>query len=103
MMMISPVTKSYYYALPNKFFESIQALTPMIASDLPEMKYLIEKYKIGLTCKPENVQEIYNCVMRMHNDQALYKSCKENLKAAKAELCWENEKRILMKAYRKVL
>lgn len=54
-------------------------------------------------CKPENVQEIYNCVMRMHNDQALYKSCKENLKAAKAELCWENEKRILMKAYRKVL
>ncbi len=103
MMMISPVTKSYYYALPNKFFESIQALTPMIASDLPEMKYLIEKYKIGLTCRPENVQEIYNCVMRMHNDQALYKSCKENLKAAKAELCWENEKRILMKAYRKVL
>ncbi len=103
MVMISPVSKSYYYALPNKFFESIQALTPIIASDLPEMKYLIEKYKIGLICEPENVQEIYNCVMRMHNDQELYRACKKNLNFAKAELCWENEKRILKKAYRKAL
>lgn len=103
MVMISPVTKSYYYALPNKFFESIQALTPMIASDLPEMKYLMEKYKIGLTCRPENVQEIYRCVMRMYNDQALYRECRQNMKAAKAELCWENEKKILKRAYREVL
>lgn len=103
VMMIRASAKSYYYALPNKFFESIQALTPIIASDFPEMKKIIEKYEIGLTCDPDDVNAINACVERMRTDKMFYNQCKENLKKAKEDLCWEKEKFILMEAYKKII
>lgn len=103
LMTIEGKVKSYYFALPNKFFESIQALTPIIASDFPEMKHLIDKYEIGLTCDPEDLETINNCVERMRTDERFYNRCKENLRKAKEELCWENEKKILMDAFRQIV
>jgi len=102
IMVVEPVTKSYYYALPNKLFESIQSLTPILASNFPEMKNIIEKYNIGLTCDPKNLQEIDSCIERMRTDKAFYAQCKENLKRAKQELCWENEKNVLIESFREV-
>jgi glycosyltransferase involved in cell wall biosynthesis len=96
IMVIEPLAKSYYYALPNKLFESIQSLTPILASNYPEMKNIIEEYSIGLTCDPKNLQEIDSCIERMRTDKAFYAQCKENLKRAKQELCWENEKNVLI-------
>ena len=103
LMMIQPSAKSYYYALPNKFFESVQALTPIVASDFPEMKRLIDKYEIGLTCDPTDIDAINSCVERMRTDKTFYTRCKENLKVAKQDLCWENEKEVLKAAYAKVM
>lgn len=103
MMPIEAKAKSYYYALPNKFFEAIQSEVPIVASDLPEMKRIIEKYQIGLTCKPGDVDDICRCVKRMREDSAFYKQCKENLKAAKREFCWENEKKVLAAAFETLL
>ena len=97
-MMIEGKVKSYYYALPNKFFESIQSLTPIIASNFPEMKRLIDKYKIGLTCDPNDLDSINDCVEKMRMDTEFYTNCKMNLKEAKKELCWEHEKQILVDA-----
>ena len=96
MMIIEPIVKSYYYALPNKLFESIQSLTPIISSDLPEMKKIVDKYSIGLTCDPENLEELNACVERMRTDKEFYSQCKVNLKSAKLELCWEIEKNVLI-------
>lgn len=100
VMMIEGSSKSYYYALPNKFFESIQALTPIVASAFPEMKKLIEQYEIGLTCAPTDLEELNNCVERIRNDKELYMKYKRNLQNAKEELCWEKEKQILENAFR---
>jgi glycosyltransferase involved in cell wall biosynthesis len=95
--------KSYYYGLPNKLFEIIQSLTPIIASKFPEMERIIEKYSIGLTCDPENLKEINICIERMRTDKSFYAKCKENLKRAKQELCWEKEKHILIREYQNLL
>lgn len=99
-MMIEGKVKSYYFALPNKFFESIQSLTPIVASDFPEMKRLIDEYHIGLTCNPDDLEAINGCIERMRLDKALYSNCKKNLEIAKKELCWENEKKVLEDAFR---
>lgn len=99
MATIEFSAKSYYFALPNKFFESIQSMTPVIASDGPEMKRIIEKYEIGLTCKPDNVEDICCCIEKMRSDKAFYDSCKNNLNKAKEELCWEREKEVLKRAF----
>lgn len=92
--------KSYYLSLPNKFFESIQSLTPIIASDLPEKRRLIDEYQIGLTCRPGDPEDISRCIAQLRDDPIFYARCKENLKRAKEELCWEKEKQVLLKAYR---
>ena len=103
MMLIEPIVRSHYFVLPNKFFESIQSLTPIIASDMPEMKKLINKYQIGLTCPPNDIEAAFKCVERMRTDKAFYAQCKKNLKIAKQELCWEKEKEELKEAYQKVI
>ena len=99
MMAIEPVSKSYYYSLPNKLFESIQSETPVIASDLPEMKRIVEGYRIGLLCSPCDMRAFCDCVDRMLTDRELYSACKQNILKAKEDLCWEKEKQVLKDAF----
>ena len=91
--------RSHYYVLPNKFFESVQAEVPIVASDLPEMRRLIDQYQIGLCCKPNDVDDLCRCIERMRGDAGLYARCRENLKIAKQDLCWEKERTVLEQAF----
>ena len=100
---IEVVTKNQYFSLPNKFFESIQSLTPVIASDVPEMKRAVEDYGIGLTCKQSNGSALAERIKTMKEDTKLYHNCKENLMQAKNDLCWEKEKTKLRNALLSVL
>lgn len=95
--------KSYFYSLPNKFFENIQALTPLIIYDMPEMRRIIEQYNIGLICKENTVDGICECIDIMRNDKELYQQFKKNLLIAKDILCWENESRILGDAWKRLI
>ena len=103
LVTVEAISKSYYYMLPNKFFENVQAETPLIASNFPETERLITKYGIGLTCNPSNPKEIAKCVRRLREDNELYTHIKESLKVAKQELCWENERKVLDEAYRRII
>ena len=103
MILIEPICRSYYYALPNKLFESIQALTPIIASDLPEIRQIVESYKIGAICKSYNAIDIRDCIVEFFSSLDNNKTLKENLNKAKQELCWEYEKETLTCAYKKLL
>ena len=47
MSLIENISLSYYYALPNKMFEYIAAGVPVISSALPQMKDIIDTYKVG--------------------------------------------------------
>ena len=89
IITIPGLYRSYYYMLPNKFFENIQSQTPVIVSDFPEIGELTTKYGIA--------------IKKMQKDKDFYRNCKENIKLAKEELCWENEKKELEDAYRKLL
>lgn len=100
---IGSFSKSYYLSLPNKFFEAVQAMTPLIVSDFPEMGKIVRQYEIGIPVNPENVKEIVAAIRRLKDDREFYAVCKENLKRAKEELCWENEKTALKEAYRKLI
>jgi len=102
VMAIGAEAINDYLCLPNKFCESIQSLTPIIASDFPEMKRLIEQYDIGLTCDPTSIDEINDCLERMRTDKEMYARLKRNMVKAKEDLCWENEKSKLVDAYQSV-
>lgn len=96
---IEPRTLSYYYSLPNKLFENIQSLTPIIVSNFPDMSELVNKYRIGIAVNPSSVEEIELALRKIKDDVSCYSQFKSNLRIAREELCWEVEKEILAKAY----
>ena len=103
VMMISPSYESYRLCLPNKLFECIQSETPPVASALPEMSRVIEKYGVGLTCAPDDPKALSDTLEALRTDKEQYGVFKKNLVAAKKELCWEKESRILVDAYTALL
>lgn len=103
MVTVPAVARSYYYMLPNKFFENIQSETPVICSNFPAVAPIVEQYGIGLTCDPTDLEDIDRCVEKMRTDRDFYAQCRENLKKAKEDLCWEKEKVVLQEAYRRAM
>lgn len=100
IIALQVIYKSYYLALPNKFFENIQSLTPIICNNTPAMADIINHYNIGLTIDPPgSVEATVKAVNKLSTDKELYKKLKLNLIQAKKELTWENEKVILQEAY----
>lgn len=103
MILAPAIVANHLYSLPNKFFENIQSETPVICPSYPAMKPIVEQYGIGLTCNPEDLEDIDRCVEKMRTDRDFYAQCKENLKKAKEDLCWEREKVVLQEAYRRAM
>lgn len=100
LCMIEPVVLSYYYALPNKLIEYIQAGLPVIASDLPEIRRIMQTYNIGW--KADDVTElipILDHFETLKND----KNLKEGLNKAAQVLNWHNEKNRLLEVYARIL
>lgn len=99
---IEDLCLSYYYSLPNKLFEYIQALVPVVGSDFPEIRGVIKGYHVGDCCDPRDAHSIAKAicnVLEKKNDPNM----KDYLVSAKRELCWENESGILTQAYQNLI
>jgi glycosyltransferase involved in cell wall biosynthesis len=82
---------NYRFALPNKVFDYIQAEVPVLVSDLPEIRALVEEYKVGMINHSMNAEELGALfTLILSNDDQL-QEWKNNLKIAADELCWEKE------------
>ena len=82
---------NYKYSLPNKLFDYIQAQLPILATDLPEVKKVIEKYDIGLIISSFDSKNISEKMIEIISDENRLVRWKKNLNLAASELCWEKE------------
>jgi glycosyltransferase involved in cell wall biosynthesis len=89
--LIENISKSYYYALPNKLFEYIMAEVPVVVSNLPQMKEIVHKFNVGFVVDPDNKDELITALKKLSSDEIQYKKVKQNCKTASEELNWENE------------
>ncbi len=89
--LIQNISISYYYALPNKLFEYIMAGVPVLASDLPQMKKVIDEHKVGKYVNMDDENEIKVTLKNLLNDQTQLKEFKANCGSAAKILNWENE------------
>ena len=55
---------SYYFCLPNKMFEFVMAGLPVIVSNLPEMKRVVEENGIGVVAKENTVEGLRDAIQR---------------------------------------
>ena len=89
--LIENLSLSYYYALPNKLFEYIMAEVPVIVSNLPQMKEIVEKYDVGFVVDLNEKNELINAIKKLTEDKTFHESKKRNCRNAAQELNWENE------------
>ena len=92
---------SYRYSLPNKFFEYAMAGLPILVSDLPEMRKLVEKYNCGVICEsvtPEGIVKGLNELLGQD-----LKKLGENSRKMAEDHSWEVQEEKLLRLYDKVL
>jgi len=94
---------SYVYTLPNKLFESVQARLPIIGPDSPEIIRIVNRYTCGITYKDGDSVDLANKITKLFEDRELLKKYKAGTEEAAKDLCWENEKKILIDAYSRFL
>lgn len=93
LSMIEPIYFSYNHSLPNKLFEYIMMGLPVIASDIPEQKKIVNTYNVGI------VAELQSPGLTAQKLLSLDAKKYDGLEDARKELSWENEKHKLLKIY----
>jgi glycosyltransferase involved in cell wall biosynthesis len=89
---------NYYYALPNKLFDYIQAKIPVLVSDFPEMSKIITTYQIGEVLHSHYPKDLAAQIITMTRKENVT-LWKENLYKAAEELCWGKEEEKLLAIY----
>ncbi len=82
---------NFELSVSNKLFEYLAAGLPVIMSDIPEHRYLNEKYNIGIILKEDTAEELANAVLKFYNDKEFYNECAENARKLSNKINWENE------------
>lgn len=90
---------NYRFSLPNKLFDYIQCGVPVLASDLVEVKNIIQQYDIGAIVGSVFPLELAKKINEVMKDDYKQKLWSENLKQAAADLNWENEKEKLLELF----
>ncbi|MEO0638587.1 MAG: glycosyltransferase family 4 protein [Bacteroidota bacterium] len=93
--------KSHHFISPNKLYDYIQARVPVIGSDMPEQRKIIESFDTGkiLLHKDRDPQLLADMILSLTQDPQQYQELVDNCDRAAQILNWEAEKEKLLKIY----
>lgn len=91
-----------YLALPNKFFDYIQAGLPQVTMEFPEYKKLNDQFGIALLIPEADPALIASAVNKLLEDSVLYEKLHQNCLKARQELNWEKEEIRLLAFYQQL-
>lgn len=87
---------------PNKLFEYIQAEVPILASDLPELRRLVEGEGLGLVRRLDSPDRVGAAVDEWFADPGRELPCREALRRAKRRYAWEREEPKFLDVFRRL-
>lgn len=99
MSLVEDACLSYRYCLPNKLFEYIIVRVPVIVSNLPEMKRVVNECRIGEVLNDWSPQSLISALEKleiMPTDER-----EENLNEAANQFNWEVQEKKMINAYEK--
>jgi len=86
---------NYRYSLPNKIFDYMKAGIPVLSSDLPELRKIIDQYDVGMVVDSANPKAIAAAVESMRQSPEKRERWMKNTKFANDSLNWESEESTL--------
>lgn len=98
-----PICLNFELSVSNKLFEYAAAGLPVIMSDIPEHRYLNDKYHFGILLRENTPQCFVEAIKKFYSDKEFYAECAKNAKLLSAELNWEKEFNKLITAEKELL
>ncbi len=99
--LIEDVCLSYRYCLPNKFFEFAMAGLPIVVSDLPEMRRMVEEYECGVICRSRAPGDFQKALDEAFSGDLVAMGARARRMAE--EHCWERQEKKLLDLYDEIL
>ena len=88
-LLIEPLTESLRLALPNKLFEYLMAGVPVLASPIPEVRRIVERYDVGVVADPDDPAALDGALARVLRDEAARARWRANAPAVLDAFAWE--------------
>jgi len=94
----------YFTSLPTKLFEYMLAGLPVIASNFPLWREIVERKQCGLCVDPREPREIAEAIRYLHaHPEVRAEMGKNGRKAALSEFSWESQSKVLIDLYGGIL
>lgn len=102
-LAVFPRSEHYYEKELTKFFEYMAAGLPILSSDFPTWRALIEPDACGLVVDPADSDAIVAAVMRLHEDRQLAVDMGERgRKVSQERYSWQAQARNLLALYGRI-
>ena len=86
-----PTCLNYTLSVSNKLFEYAAAGLPVIMSDIPEHRYLNEKYRFGVIIPQNTPVCLAQAILKLYSNEKLYCECVRNAQRLTNEVNWDKE------------
>lgn len=93
----------HYYALPNKFFDYINACVPQITMNLPEYRKVNERFEVAVLIDNLHINIIADAINKTLNNKDYLQQLKQNCLKAREVYNWEYEEKKLIDFYKNIL
>lgn len=90
---------NYRFSLPNKLFDYIHTSTPVVSSNLVELRNIIEKHDVGRIISDYSPEGIANTINTILDHPELLAQLKANCQKAAIIENWEEELKVLREIY----
>ncbi|MGL6268793.1 MAG: glycosyltransferase [Chitinophagaceae bacterium] len=94
---------SNYLSLSNRFFDYMHSGLPQLCSNYPCYREINDIYEIALLIIDHSPINIAGLLNNLIENEVLYKKLEDNCLSASSNLNWENEEKVLLAFYQKIL
>ncbi|MBX7107191.1 MAG: glycosyltransferase family 4 protein [Chitinophagales bacterium] len=103
LVLLHPA-ENYIEAYPVKMFEYMAAGIPVVASDFPSWKEIVNRHQCGICVDPLNIHAIADAINYLKNNDAIAQQMGRNgRKAIESTYNWEQEERKLISFYHQLM
>jgi glycosyltransferase involved in cell wall biosynthesis len=94
---------SNYYSLANRFFDYMHAGIPQLCVAYPAYKEINDKHEVAVLIHDLSPRSIAENINRILADKVLLQRLRNNCKKATKEHNWQEEEKILLQLYKKIV
>lgn len=103
LAITEPISINFELSVSNKIFEYAAAGLPVIMSDIPEHRYLNEKYKFGIIMPSNTAEALAQSIEKFNSDEEFYDACRDNAVRMSTQINWESNFSKLLQLEKKLI